>query len=76
MHWSRQVLVEFGLYLSKEVEIRVEDSNQKHRFTVMPVRPYDIEIRDCRIGIRIAQGRCVTTNVITKTSPTINSVDH
>ena len=39
VRWPRQVLAEFGLYLPGEVEIRVEDSNSKHRFMVLPVRP-------------------------------------
>ena len=39
----RQVLAEFGLFLSPEIEIRVEDSNSKHRFLVLPVRPAGTE---------------------------------
>lgn len=39
VRWPRQVLAEFGLILPEDVEIRVEDSNQKHRFMVLPVRP-------------------------------------
>jgi hypothetical protein len=39
VRWPRQVLAEFGLYPPEDVAIRVEDSNQKHRFMVMPVRP-------------------------------------
>jgi len=34
VRWPRQVLTEFGLVLPPEVEIRVEDSNQKCRFMV------------------------------------------
>jgi hypothetical protein len=39
VRWPRQVLAEFGLTLPAEVDVRVEDSNQKCRFIVMPVRP-------------------------------------
>jgi nitrile hydratase len=39
VRWPRQVLSEFGLELPEGVEVRVEDSNQKHRFMVMPLRP-------------------------------------
>ncbi|WP_414041288.1 thiocyanate hydrolase subunit gamma [Acidithiobacillus sp. M4-SHS-6] len=64
VRWPRQVLSEFGLQLSNEVEIRVEDSNQKHRFLVLPVRPQgtdgwteeqlaEIVTRDCMIGVAL-----------------------
>lgn len=64
VRWPRQVLAEFGLYLPEDVEIRVEDSNQKHRFMVMPVRPEgtdgwsedqlaEIVTRDCLIGVAL-----------------------
>jgi thiocyanate hydrolase subunit gamma len=82
VRWPRQVLAEFGLYLPEEVEIRVEDSNQKHRFMVMPVRPkgtdgwtedqlVEIITRDCLIGVALPKAG-VTTNVITETRPAIH----
>ena len=43
VRWPRQVLAEFGLQLPDDVEIRVEDSNQKCRFIVMPLRPAGTE---------------------------------
>jgi len=43
VRWPRQVLAEFGLTLPAEVDVRVEDSNQKCRFIVMPVRPAGTE---------------------------------
>lgn len=60
----RQVLGEFGLHLPEDVEIRVEDSNSKHRFMVLPVRPEGTEgwsedqlaqivTRDCLIGVAL-----------------------
>ncbi len=39
VRWPRPVLAEFGLQLPDDVEVRVADSNQKHRFMVMPMRP-------------------------------------
>ena len=85
VRWPRQVLAEFGLYLPEEVEIRVEDSNQKHRFMVMPVRPegtdgwtedqlVEIITRDCLIGVALPKVG-VTTNVITQTRPAIHPVE-
>jgi thiocyanate hydrolase gamma subunit len=73
VRWPRQVLAEFGLSLPPEVEIRVEDSNQKCRFIVMPVRPKgtegwtedqltEIVTRDCLIGVALPKPG-VTTNV-------------
>jgi thiocyanate hydrolase subunit gamma len=70
----RQVLAEFGLFLSPEIEIRVEDSNSKHRFLVLPVRPAGTEgwseeqlaaivTRDCMIGVALPKPG-VTTNVV------------
>jgi thiocyanate hydrolase subunit gamma len=70
----RQVLAEFGLFLSPEIEIRVEDSNSKHRFLVLPVRPAGTEgwseeqlaaivTRDCMIGLALPKPG-VTTNVV------------
>lgn len=64
VRWPRQVLAEFGLILPEEVEVRVEDSNQKCRFMVMPVRPEgtegwteeqlaEIVTRDCMIGVAL-----------------------
>ena len=58
------MLAEFGLNLSDEVEVRVEDSNQKCRFMVLPVRPAgtenwteeqlaEIVTRDCMIGVAL-----------------------
>ena len=84
VRWPREVLAEFGLYLPEEVEIRVEDSNQKHRFMVMPVRPegtegwtedqlVEIITRDCLIGVALPKAG-VTTNVITETRPAIHPV--
>ncbi len=62
VRWPRQVLSEFGLQLPDDVEIRVEDSNQKCRFMVLPLRPAGTEgwteeqlasivTRDCMIGV-------------------------
>jgi thiocyanate hydrolase gamma subunit len=64
VRWPRQVLAEFGLILPPEVEIRVEDSNQKCRFMVLPIRPEGTEnwteeqlakivTRDCMIGVAL-----------------------
>jgi thiocyanate hydrolase subunit gamma len=64
IRWPRQVLTEFGLNLPPEVEVRVEDSNQKCRFMVLPVRPAgtenwteaqltEIVTRDCMIGVAL-----------------------
>lgn len=64
VRWPRQVLSEFGLQLPENVEIRVEDSNQKCRFMVMPMRPAGTEgwseeqlasivTRDCMIGVAL-----------------------
>ena len=68
VRWPRQVLSEFGLELPEGVEVRVEDSNQKHRFMVMPLRPEGTESgpgstdRDHHPGLpdrrRAAQARC------------------
>ncbi|MGA8761116.1 MAG: nitrile hydratase subunit alpha [Stellaceae bacterium] len=60
----RQVQTEFGLVLPPEVEVRVEDSNQKSRFMVLPVRPpgtenwteeqlAEIVTRDTMIGVAL-----------------------
>ncbi|WP_433026960.1 thiocyanate hydrolase subunit gamma [Actinomycetospora sp. CA-053990] len=72
VRWPRQVLAEFGLYLPEDVEVRVEDSNSKHRFMVLPVRPAgtegwseeqlaEIVTRDCLIGVALPKPG-VTTN--------------
>ena len=64
VRWPRQVLAEFGLQLPADVEVRVEDSNQKSRFIVLPVRPEgtdgwtedqltEIVTRDCLIGVAL-----------------------
>lgn len=64
VRWPRQVLSEFGLILPEEVEVRVEDSNQKCRFMVLPVRPEgtegwseeqlaEIVTRDTMIGVAL-----------------------
>ena len=66
VRWPRPVLAEFGLVLPPEVEIRVEDSNQKCRFMVLPMRPAgtegwteaqlaEIVTRDCMIGVALPQ---------------------
>ena len=73
VRWPRQVLSEFGLELPDDVEVRIEDSNQKHRFMVMPMRPdgtdgwtedqlTEIITRDCLIGVALPRPG-VTTNV-------------
>jgi thiocyanate hydrolase gamma subunit len=73
VRWPRQVLSEFGLQLPDSVEVRVEDSNQKHRFMVMPLRPAGTEgwtedqlteiiTRDCLIGVALPKPG-VTNNV-------------
>jgi thiocyanate hydrolase gamma subunit len=64
VRWPRVVLAEFGLVIPPEVEVRVEDSNQKCRFMVMPMRPpgtegwteaqlAEIVTRDCMIGVAL-----------------------
>ncbi|MGH3560129.1 MAG: nitrile hydratase subunit alpha, partial [Mycobacterium sp.] len=86
VRWPRQVLAEFGLYLPEDVAIRVEDSNQKHRFMVLPVRPEgtadwdedqltEIVTRDCLIGVALPKVG-VTTNAITDTRPAIHPATH
>jgi thiocyanate hydrolase subunit gamma len=73
VRWPREVLAELGLILPPEVEIRVEDSNQKCRFMVLPVRPKgtenwteeqlaEIVTRDCMIGVALPRpGRTADT---------------
>ena len=86
VRWPRQVLAEFGLYLPEEVDIRVEDSNQKHRFMVSPVRPEgtegwdedelaEIVTRDCMIGVSLPKVG-VTTNAIVDTRQAIHPANH
>ncbi len=64
VRYPRDVLAEFGTYLPAGVEIRIEDSNQKHRFMVLPMRPEGTEnwsedeltqivTRDCLIGVAL-----------------------
>jgi thiocyanate hydrolase gamma subunit len=86
VRWPRQVLSEFGLQLSENVEVRVEDSNQKSRFIVLPVRPEgtegwsedqlaEIVTRDCLIGVAVPKpGK--TVNDKRPVHPAINPVDH
>jgi nitrile hydratase len=82
VRWPRQVLAEFGLYLPDEISIHVQDSNQKHRFMVMPLQPdgtedwteeqlVEILTRDCLIGVALPKAG-VTTNMITDTRPAIH----
>ena len=84
VRWPRQVLAEFGLYLPEDVEIRVEDSNSKHRFMVLPVRPEgtdgwsedqlaEIVTRDCLIGVALPKIG-VTTNAARPVHPAIRPV--
>lgn len=86
VRWPRQVLGEFGLVLPENVEIRVEDSNQKHRFLVMPVRPEGTDgwsedelaaiiTRDSLIGVALPKPG-VTTDAITATRPAGHGASH
>jgi nitrile hydratase len=79
VRWPRQVLGEFGLHLPEEVDVRVEDSNQKHRFLVLPVRPGGTEgwseddlvaivTRDCLVGVALPKPG-VTRNAIRAQRP-------
>ena len=74
VRWPRQVLAEFGLYLPDSVEVRVQDSNQKHRFMVLPLRPkgtdgwtedqlVEIITRDSMIGVAVPKVG-VTSNAV------------
>jgi thiocyanate hydrolase gamma subunit len=83
VRWPRQVLIEFGLHLPEDVEVRVEDSNQKHRFMVLPVRPAgtegwsedqltEIVTRDCLIGVALPKPD-VTWNAVRATRPAIRA---
>jgi nitrile hydratase len=84
VRWPRQVLGEFGLHLPEDVEVRVEDSNQKHRFMVLPVRPAgtdgwseddltQIVTRDCLIGVALPKPG-VTCNAVRAVRPAIRPV--
>lgn len=64
VRWPREVLAEFGLIIPPTVEVRVEDSNQKARFMVLPLRPEGTEgwseeqlikiiTRDTMIGVAL-----------------------
>ncbi|MFC9979164.1 thiocyanate hydrolase subunit gamma [Gordonia sp. NPDC127522] len=82
VRWPRQVLSEFGLQLPEGVSVRVQDSNQKHRFMVMPQRPAGTEgwteqqlseiiTRDCLIGVALPRPG-VTTNVVSTIRPAVH----
>ena len=86
VRWPRQVLAEFGLQISEDVEVRVEDSNQKSRFIVLPVRPVgtdgwsedqlaEIVTRDCLIGTAVPKPGKTKTDV-RPIHPAINPYDH
>jgi thiocyanate hydrolase subunit gamma len=86
VRWPRQVLGEFGLNLPEDVEIRVEDSNSKHRFLVLPVRPEgtegwseeqlaEIVTRDCMIGVALPQPG-VTSNAARPVHRAIRPAEH
>ncbi|OBI53993.1 thiocyanate hydrolase subunit gamma [Mycobacterium kyorinense] len=85
VRWPRQVLAEFGLNLSEDIEIRVEDSNSKHRFMVLPVRPdatdgwdeqqlADIVTRDCLIGVALPKPG-VTSNAERPVHPAVRPAE-
>ncbi|MDS1113266.1 thiocyanate hydrolase subunit gamma [Gordonia westfalica] len=82
VRWPRQVLSEFGLQLPDDVSVRVQDSNQKHRFMVMPQRPAGTEdwtreqlaeilTRDSLIGVALPKPG-VTTNAVTTIRPAVH----
>jgi thiocyanate hydrolase gamma subunit len=85
VRWPREVLAEFGLILPPEVEIRIEDSNQKCRFMVMPVQPQGtdnwgeeklaaIVTRDCMIGVALPQpGRTADVHPVHKARRPVQS---
>ncbi|MGH3560486.1 MAG: thiocyanate hydrolase subunit gamma, partial [Mycobacterium sp.] len=86
VRWPRQVLAEFGLYLPEDVEIRIEDSNSKHRFLVLPVRPAgtegwseeqlaEIVTRDCMIGVALPKPG-VTTNADRPVHPAVHPAEN
>jgi thiocyanate hydrolase gamma subunit len=78
VRWPRQVLAEFGLIVPEDVEVRVEDSNQKCRFMVMPMRPEgtegwteeqltEIVTRDTMIGVALPKpGRTADVHPVRK----------
>jgi len=86
VRWPRQVLAEFGLQLSEEIEVRVVDSNQKTRYIVMPERPEgtdgwtedqltEIVTRDCLIGVALPKpGK--TSNDKRYVRPAVNPYGH
>jgi Nitrile hydratase, alpha chain. len=64
VRWPRELLTEFGTYISPEVEIRVHDSNANMRYLVLPMRPEGTEdwneeqlaavvTRDSMIGVTL-----------------------
>lgn len=80
----RAILAEFGLFLPEDVEIRVEDSNSKNRFMVLPVRPAgtegwseeqlaEIVTRDCCIGVALPKPG-VTNDAPRDVHPAVNPV--
>jgi thiocyanate hydrolase gamma subunit len=86
VRWPRQVLGELGLHLSEDVEVRVEDSNRKHRFVVLPVRPAGTEgwserdlmrivTRDCLIGVALPKPG-VTWDAVRAVRPALRPVAH
>ncbi len=86
VRWPRQVLGEFGLQISDDVEVRVVDSNQKSRMIVMPLRPEgtegwtedqltEIVTRDCLIGVSVPKPG-VTTNGDRPIRPAANPYSH
>src|SRR3984885_11652778 len=78
VRWPREVIAEFGLILPPEGGVRIEDSNQKCRFMVLPVRPEgtknwteerlaEIVTRECMIGVALPRpGRTVDIHPIHK----------
>jgi thiocyanate hydrolase subunit gamma len=88
VRWPREVLAEFGLIVSPEVEIRVEDSNQKCRFMVLPLRPEGTEnwteeqlaaivTRDCMIVVALPRpGRTADVHPIYKARRPVESSQH
>lgn len=85
VRWPRQVLGEFGLNVPEDVEIRVEDSNSKHRFAVLPVRPAgtegwsedqlaEIATRDCLIGVALPKPG-VTSNASRPVHAAVHPID-
>ncbi len=85
VRWPRQVLGEFGLFLPDDVEIRVEDSNSKRRFLVLPVRPAgtedwteeqlaEIVTRDCMIGVALPKPG-VTANAPRPVHPAVRPAE-